>query len=118
MRKPINEYCRQEALGWHKMPVTFAAPVGEEEYTCVFARNDGIQFCATVKECPKVIHVTLAPVKSLRLEMDMNELVKYVQDEAAEVLETFFGTRVFLKAPDDKRYPNAKHYFHMLEVYE
>lgn len=121
-RKPISEYCQQEVAGWYAIPeLTMTIFPGEEEFSCVFFReSDAIQFLATVKDHNglRVIHASLAPIRSVRKDWTDEEHNGHIFDVAFEVLKSFFPGRKFLRQPDDPRRPQVKHYFSILKANE
>ena len=118
-RKPIATYCKQEVAGWDIFPaLSDAIFPGEEEFSNVFIRqSDGLQLLATVKDYDalKIIHVSLAPIRTCRPDWTDEEHNGHIFDVASEVVESFFPGRKFARQPDDSRRPQVKHYFTVLE---
>lgn len=116
--KTIADYCKQEVPGWTKLPVEFCfARQGEEHLTCSFMSQDGIQIIASIRDYGKlkVLHASIGEVRSLRPELNEDEMAEFIEIETPRVLQTFFGNRGFAQQPDDPRRPTVKHWFSPLE---
>ena len=111
-RKPIATYCKQDLVGWLKMPD--ASHPGEEEFTCGFLRlSDGIHMLASVKDINglHILHVSLTPIRICRKDWTDEEHNGHLFDITSEVIESFFPGRRFAQTPADPRKPEMKHYF-------
>jgi hypothetical protein len=121
-RNPIANYCEQQVEGWQKLPVFLNLVIaGNEEFSCSFLRqSDGVHLMASVKDLNALntIHVSLAPIRSCRKDWTDEEHGGHIFDVAAEVIESFFPGRKFLRQPDDELRPQVKHYFSILEANE
>lgn len=113
MRNPISHYCKDELFGWHRIPVD---NILDKKFSCCFFRDDGVQLTATVRDTGSVqlIHVSLAPIKSMRPKLQMDELVQEILSETYDILQYFFPDKKFVKAPNDTHAPYVKHYFTIL----
>lgn len=117
--KPISVYCKQEVVGWARLPMELCLPKpGQEDFTCSYLNESlGIQLLATIEDLGSLqqIRVSLAPVKYYRPEISEEDFVKEIQLRAGDIIEEFFGKLVFCRAPDDQRRPVVKHFFHLIE---
>ena len=120
-RKPIATYCKQEMLGWDKLPPEIMALPGDEEFSCGFIRRkDGLHLMASVKDFDvlNVIHLSVGPIKSLNPTLSDQEWEKYILSSVCSIAKDFFGERDFVRRPDDPRKPSVKHYISVLGVNE
>lgn len=117
--KPISVYCKQEVVGWARLPMELCLPKpGQEDFTCSYLNESlGIQLLATIEDLGSLqqIRVSLAPVMYYRPEISEQDLVKEIQLRAGDIIEEFFGNLLFCRAPDDERRPVVKHFFHLIE---
>lgn len=122
-RKTIQTYCKQEAEGWIHLPEVVEAAFPQSEWPhayCFLRQKDGIQLIASVEDMGRItaIHISVSSVRSMQPDMTDEESVYYLMDVIPEVVKTFFGERLFAKAPDQPHKLFNKHYFSMLEENE
>lgn len=120
-RKPIATYCKQEMLGWDKLPSSSPDNAISAEFSCGFIRcKDGIHLMASVKdfEILNVIHLSVGPIKSLNPTLSDQEWEKHILSSVRSIANDFFGERDFVRRPDDPRKPSVKHYISVLGVNE
>lgn len=121
-RKPIASYCRQEVVGWHKLPpeMVLAHP-GEEEFSCGFFNTvAGLHMMASVKDFGvlQVLHLSVGKISSYDPTMTAEEWDQRIYANVVDIAETFFPGRQFARQPDTPNQPSVKHYFAILGVDE
>jgi hypothetical protein len=116
----ISTYCKQDVPGWEKLPPILTIPInGNEDLTCGYVRlNDGIHIMASVRYLDSInkhyIHVSIAPIRPLRMDWTDEEHNGHIFDVTNEVLKIFFDDRKFVQQPQDTRRPEVKHYYSII----
>lgn len=120
--KPISSYCKQEVVGWNRLPPEMVmARSGEEDFSCGFINSVlGLHMMASVKDFGvlQVIHLSIGPIKSYDSSLTNEEWERRIYANVVDIAETFFPRRQFARQPDDARKPDVKHYFAILGVDE
>lgn len=105
-------YCIQEVPGWSKLP-----PLLPDEDQCTFICVEyGMHFLTSIKNygALQYIHVSIASVRSLRLDLTEQQHLDLIFDATVEAIEKFFPKRQFARMPEDIKRPQVKHYFSVL----
>lgn len=99
--------------GWHNLEGIVA------EYS-FFNYDLGLQIVMSIDNHGflNCIHVSIAPIRSLKKCSSEKEYEKLIVMNAPEIIHSFFGDREFARAPNDARYPTNKHFFALLKENE
>ncbi len=116
MSRIISDYCNSNVDGWNLLPDILKPQ--ENESSCGFMRiKDGIHLMASIKDYGDMqcIHVSLAPIRTLRKDWTEEDHVGHIFDIAYEVIKSFFGDKQFLRTPDSPDHPLVKHYIYFFD---
>ena len=61
------------------------------------------------------IHVSIAPIRSLKKCSSEKEYEELIVRKAPEIIHSFFGEREFARAPSDSKNPTNKHFFALMK---
>lgn len=102
----ISDLCKREVDGWDRM--NFPGQM------CFIHRDYGMSLHASVKEAG-TLHVSIAPVRTLREDLSHEEHCFLMLEKTPEILTAFFDKRTFRRMPQSPMKPNANHYFSDIE---
>lgn len=120
MSRIISDYCKQDVEGWNILPdilPNFTNSNMPNKEISFLRIVDGVHLMASIKnygdmEC---IHVSLAPIRTLRKDWTEEDHIGHIFDIAYEVIKSFFGAKQFLRKPDSPDHPLVKHYFYVFD---
>jgi hypothetical protein len=119
--KPITYYYKK-VDGWDEFPNVWFPFLkeGEGEYFRSFGnRSLGIQMTVDtlrVLNDKVILHVSMAPIFSLREDITKEALIEEISEKASNILVSFFGDLKFERMPDDPKSPHVRHYYHYIAM--
>lgn len=117
MSRTISDYCKQDVEGWNILPdiLPDILPNMPNKEISFLRIVDGIHLMVSIKDFGAIecIHVSLAPIRSLKKDWTDDDHMGHIFDITYEVIKSFFGDRQFLRTPDDPDHTLVKHYFYV-----